>query len=293
MLIQTRITDEEFDCARANTSREKLAKRLNISDRRAGELLNLVRNGNKVTERDSLKDYRKWLLFGDLHGEYADESVLGIIDEVIADWEPDRVVLAGDAINCDWASKYTSSSKVSANEEFEMLDGWLTRFGVTDYLEGNHEARLTRQATVIPSKMSELFDIPTVLNLKRRGINWYPYQSNRGGVLNIGKLKVVHGWWYNKYCAAKHAEAYGCVAFFHTHRCQDISSLIAGEKLTGFAVGCCCQLHLPYDLDLPPREHMQAFATVYEHIPTGNFTFHTNRLIGDSVVIEGREYVRK
>ncbi len=242
--------------------------------------------------RDQFPDgWKTWMLAFDFHGEHADPKMLNLFEHVQQDLVPDYVVLGGDIANCDWASKkFGKESPTAAEEEADMVNGWLERFGVTHYILGNHEERTMRLNGDIDPRLRSLTNIPDLLNLDQRGILWYPYDSDEEAArLHIGKLTVIHGWWYNIHVASCHAKALGCVMHGHAHRCQTFSDKAGGRKVTGISVGCMCPTTLPFERGKPPRGHMQAFAIVWEH-PDGHFDFHVVRVVGPEVVVNGRVY---
>jgi len=242
-----------------------------------------------VKLRDGLPDdYKVWMLAFDLHGEHADPAMLNLFEDVQQDLQPDYTVFGGDIATCDWASKMGDENLTDAKAEAAMVSKWLKRFGVTHYLMGNHEERCTREGGIIDPRHRSVLNIPSLCGLDEKGIKWYPYQSD-AKPLKIGKLTVVHGWWYNEHVAAKHARAYGCVMHGHAHRCQTHSSKVGGRKATGIAVGCMCDPTLPFERGRPPRGHMQAFAIVWQH-PDGHFDFHVVRVVGPEVIINGKLY---
>ena len=295
MIIETEITRDEYESA-LRYPREMLARRLAISDRRAGELKSLCKNGTRSTvSKWQNPDWKKYLIMGDFHGEFADEGMLHIADGVVRDWQPDHVVLAGDIINCDWARlRRPASSDWSPDEELDWLVGIIDRYGADYVLLGNHEGGIDRLSSDVPKTWQKFFNIEKYCTRKLpdRSIKWFPYKSTGEEVLTIGHLKVVHGWWMNMHCAKKHSEAYGNCIHFHAHRHQTYSSLISNKKQTGWSVGAMCLTHLPYDLEMAPRNHVQGFATVYANKSTGDFVVHNNLVIGDTAIIEGREYSR-
>lgn len=233
--------------------------------------------------------YKALLLF-DLHVPYEDESALTIASDFAQDFKPKVVVAGGDWQDCGAASKFVDENDVTLEEEYETESQLLDRFKVTHWLEGNHEERIRRIGGTVDPRLRSLLDPAKNLNLEKRGINILPYDPWKG-VLELGKLSVLHGWWYNQYSARKHAEAYGCCAYGHSHRFQTFTPSQAFERNTGFNIGCLCQLDLPYTKNKPPRGWIQGFAFGY-FLKSGHFSLYDVRLIGDEVVINGKVYGR-
>lgn len=236
-----------------------------------------------------VKTWTKALLMFDVHVPDHDKKALALVKDFADDFKPDIVIAGGDWQNCDQVSTYPNETDLDIQDEFEQTEELIETFGVTDWMEGNHEQRLRRPGS--PHRwLRKSLDPVRNLHLRERGINVFPYHKKKG-VKKLGKLKVLHGFWCNKYAAATHSLAYGCCAFGHTHRFQTFSPKQAFESSTGFNVGCLSKLDLPYTAAKPPNGWVQGFAFVYIH-KSGQFSFNNVRLIGNNFVINGKEYKR-
>ena len=226
-------------------------------------------------------DYEKVLFLFDVHIPDEDRAALRIAKEFAEDWRPDRVIAGGDWQNCDYASNFPEESTATMEEEYRREEQLLEEFHVTDWFEGNHEERIRRIGGRVDPRFRSLLDPVKNLHLVERGIRVYPYHP-KTGVLTLGKLSVLHGWWCNQYAARKHAEAYGCCLFGHIHTFQVFTPSQAFESHTGFAVGCLCKLDLPYTQNKPPRSWIQGFAFGY-FLRSGHFSLYDVRIIGAEI----------
>ena len=230
-----------------------------------------------------------WLGF-DKHRPYSDDAVDRIALAFIKDFKPTIRVAGGDWQNCD-QSVFTKKPYYgpSFDDECEMVEHDLDAFGITHYLQGNHEERAERDH--IDPTMRPTYDLRKKLHLRERGIKYYPYHRTKG-VLRLGKLSVLHGFYTNEYVAAATSKAYGCCVFGHAHRFQTFTPKQAFLNNTGFAIGMMGQLIQPYEKASAPRGHAQGFAFGYLH-KNGHFDLYTVRIKGPSVVIEGKNYSKK
>jgi len=264
--------------AKAKPSVRGLAREKGISRYAAEKMMNTLPDG-----------YETNIVFFDTHGKHRDPGVINTIDAVSQDLQPKRVIAGGDIATCAWASKiYGAECEDMAKEEADDVSALLKRLSVTDYIMGNHEERCTREGGSIDPRFRSILNIPNLCELDEKGINWYPYKSD-AEPLRLGKLSIIHGWYYNEHCAAKHARNLGCVMHGHAHRCQTWSGGVGGKASTGISVGCCCDTTLPFEQGKPPRGHMQAFAIVWTH-PDGHFDYHVVRIVGPEVIVNGKLY---
>lgn len=237
----------------------------------------------------NIQTWTKRIFFGCVHVPHQDKSALKILKEFSKDFKPDEVVNLGDLITADQVSRYATDTTVSLKAEFEVAREINQELGVTHMTLGNHEERLQRPGCVQEDLRSSL-DPVTNLELVKNKIAYKQYDHTRG-VFKFGKLKALHGFWYNQYAARSHVEAFGCCVFVHTHRLQTHQPRHAFQKNTGFNIGCLCKLNLPYIVAQPPRGWAQAFAFGY-FFKSGQFSLYTARLIGREFVINGRYYSR-
>lgn len=107
-----------------------------------------------------------------------------------------------------------------------------------------------------------------------------PYDA-RLGVLQIGHLRVIHGYFSGRNAATQHARIYGNCIFGHTHS-QDI---IPVESLDGPSVamgtGCLCKIDMHYNARQPNKlRHQQGwvYGTLFDD---GTYQAFQAKRIGD------------
>lgn len=233
------------------------------------------------------QNYKKILFLYDLHVPEQSKKCIKIAKDFKDDFKPDIVVAGGDWMNVDQVDSFKNESEIDLKDEFAITKEYLDMFGVTHFLEGNHEERL-RRVGLLDKRLRTMVDLETNLELSKRNIQLYPYHPKRG-VLKLGKLKAIHGFYTNKYCAAKTAEAYGCCIMGHSHRFQTYSPKVSEKWSTGWSIGCLCNLNPEWTAKNGPNGWMQGFAYAYLH-KNGNFDLTPVRIIGNKVIINNKEY---
>lgn len=232
---------------------------------------------------------RRVLFVPDIQIPDHDASALKIVMDFKRDFKPHDVCQLGDLMNADQVSSYPNEADIELEEEFALARSVLRDLGVTHFLMGNHEERLTRVG-LVSRKIRSMLNPVKNLHLEQMGIKWRPYHKT-DGVMRWGKLTALHGFFCNEYAAKKHADAYGCCIFGHTHRYQIHQPKHAFSSHTGYNIGCLCKLDLPYRTSDPPDGWAQAFAFGY-FFRSGHFSLYPVRLIGDQICIEGKVYRR-
>ena len=241
----------------------------------------------------TLASAKKVLFLPDIHVPYQDETALKIVCDFRKDFKPHRTVIMGDMMTADQVSSFKNDEETGLYEEYQLANGWLDKLTKEGdvFLEGNHEERLRRAGLVKPT-LRKILSPERNLNLKKRGLRFLPYDNNpRKGTVRFGKLRALHGWWCTQYAARRHAEAYGCCVFAHTHRHQTFQPVHAYERNTGFNIGCLCRLDMPWQETSAPRGWTQGFAFAYI-FKGGHFSLYDVRLIGKEFVINGKHYKR-
>ncbi|KKL14222.1 hypothetical protein LCGC14_2517850, partial [marine sediment metagenome] len=202
--------------------------------------------------------------------------------DFLADFKPEIRVAGGDWQTVDQVSKFVTESKVHLKKEFKMNREALRQFGITHYLEGNHEQRL-RRIGALDERLRSLADLATNLKLKKLGIPLIPYHP-RKGVLTFGHLKVLHGFFTTEYVAKKTAAIYGTCVFGHVHRFQTFQSKEAYETHCGFGIGLMGKIDQPYTDDRAPMGWTNGFCFGYIH-KNGWFDMYTVRIFNNRVII--------
>lgn len=232
---------------------------------------------------------RFWIGF-DRHAPEHDKTVDKIVADFLGDFKPHIRVAGGDFQSVDQLSKFNSESEVHLKKEFEMNREILRKWKITHYLEGNHEERIRRVGT-IDKRLRSLADLQANLQLDKLKIEFRPYHPIKG-VLKIGHLKVLHGFYANEYVASKTARTYGTCVFGHCHRFQTFWPKAAFNSHVGYAIGMLGSLEQTWAQDRAPMGWAQGFAFGYLH-RNGWYDLYPVRILGKQVIINNKVYKRR
>ena len=234
-----------------------------------------------------IQTYRKFWVGFDRHAPEHDPTVDKIVSEFLSDFKPQIRIAGGDWQSVDQVNSFTSESKVHLKDEFAMNRAILRQWKITHYLEGNHEERL-RRIGLMDERLRTLADLRENLELDKQKIEFLPYHPVQG-VLQIGCLKVLHGFYTNEYVASKTARTYGTCIFGHCHRFQTFWPKAAFDNHVGFAIGMLGSLNQSWAAERAPMGWGQGFAFGYIH-KDGYFDLYPVRIVGDQVTINNRTY---
>jgi len=238
----------------------------------------------------NIQTYRKFFLGFDRHAPDHDPRMDRLVSDFLADFKPDIRVAGGDWMNVDQVSHFDNESDIDLKDEFGMTREALHKFGITHYLEGNHEERLRRIGLKLDPRLRSMVDLGENLQLKKLGIPLLPYHR-RKGVLKIGHLRVLHGFYATEYVTKKMSMIYGTCVFGHTHRFQTFQPKDAYESHCGFNIGMMGKLDQPYTDNKAPLGWCQGFAFGYVH-RNGWFDLYPVRVYNHRVVINNKVYKR-
>lgn len=94
---------------------------------------------------------------------------------------------------------------------------------------------------------------------KNNKIKVLPYHK-RDGVLKIGHLKILHGFYCGLMAAKQHALVYGSCLFGHVHTSEEYA-IPRMERTVARSIGCLCRLDMQYNKSMPSSlRHTHGFA---------------------------------
>lgn len=229
----------------------------------------------------------------DLHGQEKDLTAWKVHLNAVKWLEPDLHVILGDWGEYASVSQHPKDSLdvPSLGEEYEIancdlntLDDALPSGCRKWFLEGNHEYRVRRWLYQKADNLEGgLQLVPEALKLRERGWAWVPY----GEPLEIGRAKIIHGSYTNKYHASKHCDSYGDSVFYgDTHTWQVHATTHGTKPHVGISFGCLCKLK-PRWLHGRPSSWMHGFGLVYVDEKTGNFWPYFVPIIDGIAVVNG------
>ena len=242
---------------------------------------------------------RKGIIFADTHlsvKEPFHPSYL-LVKKFAKDFKPDFVADLGDSLDLEYFASFNKEKVSSVDGDWEgdvdLLNGELDWWqGITkDYywMQGNHDERAERMAVAInTAAMRTSLNYERRFHIKERGIKWKRLVDQPG---KVGKLHLIHGWFYNIYHAKKTLEYLsGNVIYGHVHTRQTHSKHLTAfnQQIQGESIGCLCDKQPDYKKGVPSG-WMNTFAVVYMD-DKGNYNLYHINIIKDSFIWEGREW---
>lgn len=250
---------------------------------------------------DSAWEIQKSVLLPDIHYPHYEQRVMDAINEFIWDYDPHRLIYMGDQISLDCISAW-NKRKPLLKEGQRLLheyDGFdknvlLEHEEITGeeteriFMIGNHENRIKWYTEEHP-ELEGFIDLDRHLNLTGRGYQIVDFN----GIYKLGKLNVIHGYYWNKYHAAKTLDAFeGNVAYAHVHNPQMYAKVSPVDQKgyhTATSLPCICNIKPDYKKDAP-NFWINGFGIV-EHLPaTGFFNLYTIIIIEGSFMWNGKYY---
>ena len=257
----------------------------------------------KTAEDVNIFEIQKTVLLPDIHYPHIDGKVMEAVNRFIFDYEPHEIVYMGDQLSLDCISGWNKRKPLlkegqrlikdyeNFNEDILQIHEKLTsRDTRRTFMIGNHEERVNWYIEEHP-ELESLIDIDRNIKLTERGYKIIPYN----GIYKIGKLSVIHGYYWNKYHAAKTLEAFGGnVVYAHVHNPQmyaKVSPVDRKEYHMATALPCLCNIKPDYKKNAPIF-WVNGFGIV-EHLPaTGFFNIYPIIIIDGSFMFNGKYYGR-
>lgn len=212
-------------------------------------------------------------------------------------FKPNFVVDLGDTLDLTYFSSFdkdNATAQVVGDWAQDVallnteLDWWQ---GVTKkyyWILGNHDWRAKKKAERTDTALMGMLDYATQFRVKSRGITMLTPEDRP---LKIGKLNMIHGWFYNQYHARKHLDVYsGNIVYGHVHTFQThAKELVAeGKQIQAWSLGCLSNKQPDY-LQGRPSQWKNGFAVVYMN-DSGNFNLYPVNIIGNSFIFNGIEW---
>jgi len=257
------------------------------------------------------KSIEKTVLLADFHHPYHDKRSWGVVRKFMRWFQPDRVVLVGDALEMcaidHWKKK---SGNLKFFEGRRLLTDY-RRF-IKDilepiekacpkskkiYLGGNHEDWAYQLVSKFP-QLEGIVEPEIAMKLHERGWEYIPYITTdkagnlRSGKIKVGKLTITHGRYTNKYHASKNTEIYDkSVAYGHTHDLQSYTKVHEedpGDYHTAQSIGCLCNKS-PMFMRGRPNRWVHSFGVLYTRY-NGFYNLYTPVIINGQFVFAGKVF---
>lgn len=253
-----------------------------------------------AAEGDPFK-IQKTILFPDIHYPHYDLKVMDAVGEFIIDYKPDELIYMGDQISLDCISGWNRYKPLLKEGQrllkdfnnfdkdvLQLHENLTTPETKRTFMIGNHEQRLQWYVEAHP-ELEELVSLDRNLRLTERGYRVIPFN----GIYKLGKLSVIHGYYWNKYHAAKTLEAFeGNVVYSHVHNPQMYAKVSPVDRKgyhTATSLPCLCNIKPDYKKNAP-NFWINGFGVV-EHLPaTGYFNVYTIIIIDGAFMWNGTYY---
>jgi hypothetical protein len=171
----------------------------------------------KITEDTTdIFKIQKTVLLPDIHFPHYEQKIMDTVADFIEDYEPDELVYMGDQVSLDCISGWNKRKPLLKEGQrlLEDYDGFDYHVLQTHeqytkddcrrtFMIGNHEQRINWYVEEHP-ELEGMIDLDHILELEERGYKIIPYNE----IHKVGKLNVIHGFYWNKYHAAKTLEAF-------------------------------------------------------------------------------------
>lgn len=247
---------------------------------------------------------QKTILMPDIHHPHYEERTMEAINNFIFDYDPDEIVYMGDQMSLDCVSWWNKDRPLlkegqrlrtdydTFDKDVLQVHENITREGIRRiFMIGNHEDRIAAYVQKNP-ELEDLIDPVIYLNLLERGYVVVPLNE----IHKIGKLNVIHGYYYNMYHAKKTVDVFeGNVVYAHVHNPQmytKISPIDRKGYHMATALGCLCNIKPDYKKNVP-NFWVNQFAIV-EHLPaTGFYNLYPITIIENSFMYNGIYYGKK
>jgi len=194
----------------------------------------------------------RFLFASDLHGDLLDGEAVDALYDFTKEWKPHIKVFGGDLFDFRPLRKNASKEERAETIQHDIgaglkfLDNWKPNV----WLRGNHDERLWEFAGKdgIEGEFAQHGVTDIESKCKAKKIQMLPY-CKRKGIYNLGKLKMLHGYFHGVNAARQHGLVYGSCLFGHIHSI-DVASIPNLDRVQARAVGCLCSLDHPYNARL-------------------------------------------
>lgn len=195
----------------------------------------------------------RFVVASDNHGDMADESACAALFDFLKDFKPAIRIHAGDNWDFRNLRKGASDDEKAASlvDDWEAGSDFLRRFfdggKANHFLRGNHDERLwhfSNSATGLLRDYSRDGISRVERLVKQCSARMLPYDSAKG-VLDLGALRVIHGYHAGVSAARQHANVYRNCLFGHVHTIES-SPVASLEPAEARSIGCLCQRDMDY-----------------------------------------------
>lgn len=202
-----------------------------------------------------------FVIVGDNHGDQIDPLTEKALFSHLADLKPSIRIHVGDAWDFRNLRKGASDDEKahSLQDDWEAGNDFLRRFfdggKRNHFLRGNHDERIYRFRESCSGLVRDYAsDACKRLEqvVKRCKADMLPYDA-RNGILRIGQIKCVHGYFAGRNAASRHAAVYGNVIFGHIHTVEQYPVETDDGPKEARSIGCICKVDMDYNQHMPSK----------------------------------------
>lgn len=191
----------------------------------------------------------RWCACFDNHGDQADSSAVRVFFDFVKYWKPQIRVHGGDAMDLRWlrgrASEKEKRERIKA--DVDMGKDFIKKYKPTHFLMGNHDWRLVKG---MHSDEGPLMELCTRIHDEFLGAlgnaKVYPW-GKRVGVMQLGDLRIVHGYHSGETAARNVTRDYNSTAMMGHIHANNMYSASSYDSNIGYTVGCLCKLDMDYN----------------------------------------------
>jgi hypothetical protein len=232
--------------------------------------------------------WRRFCIAFDLHGDMQCSATTNAFFRFVRDFKPQDRIIGGDL----WDFRSLRAKAVPKEQretllpDFEAGMEFFDSFKPNSFLLGNHCQRLWKRAGAGDGPSTDLASVLVGRFEKaaeRIGCRVLSYHK-RKGVLSLGRLNVIHGFFAGDSAAKKHAAVYGNVVAGHIHAYDRVSLPSYGGIVEGIQAPAMCKVEMEYN-ESQPGTLRHSNGWVYGEWNDKTFHVDVARVDGGQVVV--------
>jgi hypothetical protein len=199
--------------------------------------------------------FRRFVAAYDIHGDQAHGPTANALFRFTRDFNPHDRIVGGDI----WdmrpfrAKASTEEKRESVTADFDAGYEFIEQWRPSHVILGNHDIRLWRHAAPLNGPVSDLARIMVGrvdgLLGRLRSVR-RPYHK-RDGVLTLGKLNFLHGFYGGEGACKKMASIYGPCIFGHIHSSSKFNSPSYVGRREAWSSPSICKTDMEYNEATP------------------------------------------
>ena len=233
--------------------------------------------------------WHKFIVCSDSHGDMEDTAAVSAFLKFNSIWKAKYRIHAGDLFDCRPLRRGADEEEKREAIGKDFRDGmcFLESYRPTHFLRGNHDERLYDLATDgCGIRQEHAIELTKRLEktIDKFKCEMKPY-NKRDGILELGKLKIVHGFTAGPNAARETARTYGSVLMGHGHNIQS-ASIPGLETKVGRMIGCLCVLDFKYNRAMMGSlSHQHGFGHGVINSKSGEYHYWQDQSINGQWVI--------